>query len=180
MFARVQFATSCFAFNLEILKSESMVLTLGLTGGRRSNFARSSKNMKRLLLVDDHQDSLAVLTLMLSDRYVVRGCECAVEALAELECRPTDVLRPFGPVWDRLAQRIATDSGTPPVQQTVQVPVRPEWEKVAPGISVMLLATDDPRDRVSMLVGLRRERIIRLIATPEWRNCINCICSMAN
>ena len=67
---------------------------------------------------------------------------------------PTDVLRPSAALWDRLAQRIATETGGPPL---VPAPARgagPEWKDVAPGISCALLATDAERDRVSMLVRL--------------------------
>jgi anti-sigma factor ChrR (cupin superfamily) len=56
-------------------------------------------------------------------------------------------------VWDRLALRIAWQTGRPPV---VPVPrwSEPNWEPVAPGIEVKLLATDLERHRVSMLVRL--------------------------
>src|SRR5687768_2793576 len=62
--------------------------------------------------------------------------------VASLVYWPTDVLRPSGSLWDRLAQRILTDSGITPVQQPVQPLARAEWEEVAAGISVVLLATD--------------------------------------
>ncbi len=67
---------------------------------------------------------------------------------------PTDVLRPSAVLWERLAQRIATEAG---VEPTVPAPERwdePAWEDVAPGISCKLLATDTERHRVSMLVRL--------------------------
>ena len=54
---------------------------------------------------------------------------------------------------DRLARRIAEETGTLPV---LPVPrwAEPDWEPVAPGIEVKLLATDLERHRVSMLVRL--------------------------
>ena len=66
---------------------------------------------------------------------------------------PTDVLRPSESLQSRLAQRIAADTGAEPV-----VPARqwrePEWEEVAPGISVKMLAVDSEKHMVSMLVRL--------------------------
>jgi anti-sigma factor ChrR (cupin superfamily) len=66
---------------------------------------------------------------------------------------PTDVLRPSVSLQERLAVRIAGETGT---QQPVPPPQwsEPEWEQVAPGIQCKLLATDTERDRISMLVRL--------------------------
>jgi anti-sigma factor ChrR (cupin superfamily) len=66
---------------------------------------------------------------------------------------PTDVLRPEPSLQERLARRIAAETGGSPV-----VPPRqwdePAWEEVAPGIFCKLMATDTERHRVSMLVRL--------------------------
>ena len=67
---------------------------------------------------------------------------------------PTDVLRPSASLWDRLAQRIAAETGTAPVMSAPRRVAEPEWEDVAPGISCKLLATDSEKGRVSMLVRL--------------------------
>ena len=67
---------------------------------------------------------------------------------------PIDVLRPSESLWGRVAQRIAKDTGKPPVASSSQVPMKPEWEEPAPGISCQLLATDAEKGRVSMLVRL--------------------------
>ena len=67
---------------------------------------------------------------------------------------PTDVLRPSISLWERLAQRIAEETGKEPVLPPSQLPAKPEWEEVAPGISCKLLATDMEKNRVSMLVRL--------------------------
>ena len=67
---------------------------------------------------------------------------------------PTDVLRPSVSLWERLAQRIAEETGKEPVLPPSQLPAKPEWEEVAPGISCKLLATDMEKNRVSMLVRL--------------------------
>ena len=66
---------------------------------------------------------------------------------------PTDVLRPSASLWNRLARRVATETGREPVPAP---PGRgePEWEDVAPGIACKLLATDTESGRVSMLVRL--------------------------
>ena len=67
---------------------------------------------------------------------------------------PTDVLRPATPLWDRLAERIAHETGQPPLPAAPSSEAKPEWQEVAPGISCKLLATDPERHRVSMLVRL--------------------------
>lgn len=67
---------------------------------------------------------------------------------------PTDVLRPAASLKARLAERIAEDTGKPPVVASVQAWPEPEWEQVAPGIECKLLANDAERQRVSMLVRL--------------------------
>ena len=67
---------------------------------------------------------------------------------------PTNVLRPSASLQERLAKRIAAETG----ETLVPVPARqwdePAWEEVATGIFCKLLATDTERHRVSMLVRL--------------------------
>jgi hypothetical protein len=68
---------------------------------------------------------------------------------------PAEVLRPPAPLWGRLAQRIAADSGGAPLEAPEERWVEePSWREVAPGISCKLLATDAAQERVSMLVRL--------------------------
>ena len=67
---------------------------------------------------------------------------------------PTDVLRPAGSLWDRLAKRIASETATWPFVPTLEASVKPEWEEAAPGIHVKILATNAENDSVSMLVRL--------------------------
>ncbi len=67
---------------------------------------------------------------------------------------PTDVLRPGDSLWERLARRIAADTGQPPLVPPPALPAQPEWEDVAPGIACKRLATDAERARVTMLVRL--------------------------
>jgi anti-sigma factor ChrR (cupin superfamily) len=67
---------------------------------------------------------------------------------------PTDVLRPSAPLWERLAQRIAAETGGEPVLPAPPRWAEPEWKEPAPGISCQLLATDTEKNRVSMLVRL--------------------------
>jgi anti-sigma factor ChrR (cupin superfamily) len=67
---------------------------------------------------------------------------------------PADVLRPSTSLWERLAQRIATETGGEPVVAPPERWAEPEWREAAPGISCKLLATDAEHNRVSMLVRL--------------------------
>ena len=67
---------------------------------------------------------------------------------------PTDVLRPTTSLQARLALRIAEETGEQPVLPLPPQWSEPEWEQVAPGIECKLLATDNARHRVSMLVRL--------------------------
>jgi len=67
---------------------------------------------------------------------------------------PTDVLRPASDLRERLARRIADETGgeivLPPVTRWSEA----AWRNVAPGIECKLLATDPKRNVVSMLVRL--------------------------
>ena len=56
--------------------------------------------------------------------------------------------------WQRLARRIAAETGDAPVLPADPGWSEPEWEEVAPGISVKMLATDVDRHMVSMMVRL--------------------------
>jgi quercetin dioxygenase-like cupin family protein len=67
---------------------------------------------------------------------------------------PTDVLRPTKSLQTRLALRIAEETGRQPVPPPARRWSEPAWEQVAPGIECKLLATDNERQRVSMLVRL--------------------------
>ena len=67
---------------------------------------------------------------------------------------PTDVLRPTASLGMRLASRIAAETGKTPMLPAAPEWTEPEWEQVAPGIECKLLATDEERHRVSMLVRL--------------------------
>jgi anti-sigma factor ChrR (cupin superfamily) len=67
---------------------------------------------------------------------------------------PTDVLRPPNSLWNRVTHRIAAETGQAPVVPPVRGAPKAEWEEVAPGISVKMLATNEDCHRVSMLVRL--------------------------
>ena len=67
---------------------------------------------------------------------------------------PTDVLRPATSLWNRLAQRIADETGRAPMPSPPRRSAEPQWFDAAPGIACKLLATDTERNRVSMLVRL--------------------------
>jgi anti-sigma factor ChrR (cupin superfamily) len=85
-------------------------------------------------------------------------CQRELESLRPLLDRfvswPTDVLRPTRPLQERLALRIAADTGTGPVLPLARQWSEPDWEQVAPGIECKLLANDREYNRVSMLVRL--------------------------
>jgi anti-sigma factor ChrR (cupin superfamily) len=67
---------------------------------------------------------------------------------------PTDVLRPTASLQERLARRIAAETGGEPVPPPARRWSEPEWDEVAPGISVKMLAMDTEKHIVSMLVRL--------------------------
>lgn len=67
---------------------------------------------------------------------------------------PCDLLSPPHSLRERLAERIAGDSGARPLVPSLPEWFEPTWEKVAPGIECKLLATDEELHRVSMLVRL--------------------------
>jgi ChrR Cupin-like domain/Putative zinc-finger len=67
---------------------------------------------------------------------------------------PTDILRPAASLPERLAQRIAAETGASPVLPPAQHWDEPAWQEVAPGIFCKLMANDTTRHRVSMLVRL--------------------------
>jgi anti-sigma factor ChrR (cupin superfamily) len=85
-------------------------------------------------------------------------CQRELESLRPVVDRfvswPTNVLRPTTSLQARLALRIAQETGKQPVLRSQPVWSEPDWEQVAPGIEVKLLATDAERHRVSMLVRL--------------------------
>jgi anti-sigma factor ChrR (cupin superfamily) len=71
-----------------------------------------------------------------------------------LHAWPTDVLRPSASLQERLARRIAAETGAEPILPTCREWNEPEWEEVTPGIFCKILATDADHDRVTMLVRL--------------------------
>jgi anti-sigma factor ChrR (cupin superfamily) len=67
---------------------------------------------------------------------------------------PTNVLRPAPSLQERLARRIAAETGEDVAAPSQWQSAGPAWEEVAPGIFCQLMATDAIRHRVSMLVRL--------------------------
>ena len=67
---------------------------------------------------------------------------------------PTDVLRPTESLWERLARRIAAETGQEPVMPPPQPLPEPDWEEAAPGLTYKVLAANTEKDRVSLLVRL--------------------------
>jgi anti-sigma factor ChrR (cupin superfamily) len=66
----------------------------------------------------------------------------------------SDVLRPTPSLRQRLASRLAEETGSDLVLPQAGRWQEPEWKQVAPGISCKLLSTDAARHVVSMLVRL--------------------------
>ena len=82
-----------------------------------------------------------------------RELESLLPVLERFAAWPIDVLAPPASLQQRLALRIAKETGGPAIAPPRQW-TEPDWEEVAPGIECKLLATDSERDRVSMLVRL--------------------------
>jgi ChrR Cupin-like domain len=86
------------------------------------------------------------------------GCREEMEALRPIVGAfiswPADVLRPADSLWDRLASRIAAETGRESAQSVPQPRAEAQWEEAAPGLAFKLLSTDAEKDRVSMLVRL--------------------------
>src|SRR4051812_22341676 len=84
-------------------------------------------------------------------RQELRALRAVVDSFASW---PTNVLRPAAALQQRLAQRIAGDTGGDPVAPPARTWLEPQWEDVAPGISCKILANDEEKHVVSMLVRL--------------------------
>jgi hypothetical protein len=91
----------------------------------------------------------------------IAGCADCQQELASLRritkrfvSWPADVLRPTESLKERLARRMARETGKPLVPPPTRNWSEPGWEEVAPGIQCKLLATDTERHRISMLVRL--------------------------
>jgi anti-sigma factor ChrR (cupin superfamily) len=85
-------------------------------------------------------------------------CRLELETLQPIVDRfvfwPSDVLRPSSGLQERLAQRIAAETGEAPKAVPARQWDEPAWDEVAPGIFCKLMATDTHTHRVSMLVRL--------------------------
>ena len=94
------------------------------------------------------------------EEHIASCADCARElnllrpVLNSFVAWPVDVLRPAPSLQARLALRIAAGAGGRPVLPGRRQSAEPSWQSVAPGISVKLLATDEERHIVSMLVRL--------------------------
>ena len=67
---------------------------------------------------------------------------------------PTDLLRPYTTLWERVTKRIADETGQEPLLPAPGAWPSPEWQEAAPGLTYKILAADMTRDRVSLLVRL--------------------------
>jgi anti-sigma factor ChrR (cupin superfamily) len=116
----------------------------------------------------EHLDSVFLYALRALPSHEISVVEAQIAACAE--CRqemqtlrpivrsfvswPIDVLRPADSLWDRLAQRIANETGIAPLTPPEEKRHEPEWNEVASGVHVKLLSSDVERDIVSLLVRL--------------------------
>ena len=115
-----------------------------------------------------HSDATSAYALQALPKHEIAAAEAHIDSCPDCQAElgqlrsvvdrfaawPIDVLRPTRSLHERLAERIADETGKEPA-----IPERPDWfepawEQVAPGIQCKLLATDDERHRVSMLVRL--------------------------
>ena len=83
-----------------------------------------------------------------------RELESLRPVIERLAAWPTDVLRPPRSLQQRLAARLAEETGKPALAPPARQWSEPQWEEVAPGIECKLLADDAERRRISMLVRL--------------------------
>jgi anti-sigma factor ChrR (cupin superfamily) len=67
---------------------------------------------------------------------------------------PIEVLRPSASIWDRLLERIESETSKKTQLTARRNWLEPDWEQAAPGIFCKLLATNTEQDRVTMLVRL--------------------------
>lgn len=63
---------------------------------------------------------------------------------------PTDVLRPPAPIWSRVAKRLGVEAREPERRWTSP----PQWVQAGEGVYYKLLALDEAKGRVSLLVRL--------------------------
>jgi RNA polymerase sigma factor (sigma-70 family) len=68
--------------------------------------------------------------------------------------RNSELLSPTTFLWGAIAKSIAWEFGVTPISTTPYNWSEPDWKEVSPGISCKILATDEHRDRVGMLVHL--------------------------
>jgi anti-sigma factor ChrR (cupin superfamily) len=105
-------------------------------------------------------EALAAIEMAAAEAHIARCPDCRRElaslrpVIDQFAAWPTDVLRPTTSLRERLAARIAEQTGKPPVLPPPSLWSEPDWEQVAPGIECKLLAADTERDRISMLVRL--------------------------
>jgi quercetin dioxygenase-like cupin family protein len=83
-----------------------------------------------------------------------RGIETLRSTVRSFIGWPTDVLRPAESLWGRLAKKIASEDSISAFVPPLEAPSKPEWEEVAPGIHVKILARNADIDSVSLLVRL--------------------------
>ena len=116
--------------------------------GDETGFADERRALRAALDTLAPQEREVIEAAFFSERTHV---EVAIRLKQSLE---SDVLRPAASLRERLAHRIAQDTGEPAGLPGKHRWSEPQWEDVAPGISCKVLASDVDRHVVSMLVRL--------------------------
>ena len=94
------------------------------------------------------------------DAHLAQCSECRrkIEALRPVVdsfvAWPRAVLRPTAPLWERLARRIAEETGEAAATALEDDWKEPEWKEAAIGLWYQLLSKDSATHRVTMLVRL--------------------------
>ena len=81
-----------------------------------------------------------------------------------------DVLRPSVSLWERLAKRVAAETGKEALLRPPEPPAKPEWEEVAAGIPARYSRRTQRETASVCWYVWHPERSIRLIDTPEWKS----------
>jgi putative transcriptional regulator len=89
-----------------------------------------------------------------SDRVMLYHCSTFEQPWSGDEARPSPALPPTGPLWERLASRLAKDTGQAVPTAFEDNWKEPKWKEGLPGLWYQVLSKDADAQRVTMLVRL--------------------------